>query len=365
MNKVPALPDNFIGRTALLFLALFLSSVFIAYPGWAQDKPPLSRFKDCDSCPEMVVLPAGEYVMGATGHEEKDIFIGHVPAEHPAHKVSIGYRFAIGRFEVTTGEFDAYVRELGVKVGGTCGIRLMEKGPLARKFTGTRHPDDGKDNMGPFHVFITDGSYAQPGLPVSSRQPAVCVSRLEIIAYLDWLGTRTGRAYRLPSEAEWEYAARAGTATIGFWGDNFAHACKYANFGDRKSGYQAGMAAPCAESVSPDWTAEVGSYAPNPWGLYDMAGNVQELIADCWHDSYAGAPSDGSVWSEPDCSLFVARGGDYELLHISMRASERLFYGYVPEESVVEGNGAGENGRSNVMGFRVAVSLDDNAWDRK
>jgi len=318
----------------------------------------LSTFRDCDDCPEMVVLPAGSFMMGATPQERKDMFIGFVPAEHPSHQVTISQRFALGRFEVTTREFDVFVQESATLVGGTCGIRLIESGPLAQKFEGKVHPDNGKDNMGPFHVFITNGSYAQPGLPVTADQPAVCVSRLEIDAYLTWLSAKTGRQYRLPSEAEWENAARAGTSTIGFWGDNWRNVCRFANFGDRNSGYQAGMAAPCGEDIRPDWTADVGSYQPNPWGLHDMAGNVQELTADCWHPNYEGAPSDGSARSKPDCTLFVARGGDYELLHISMRASERLFYGYVPEQSAVEGPDAGDSGRSNVLGFRVAVTVD-------
>jgi len=337
---------------------ILLAILAICGSASAQAPEPLSSFKDCDTCPEMVVMPTGSFVMGATEQEQKDMFIGHVPAEHPPHEVTISTPFAIGRFEVTTEEFDAFVRETGAEVGGTCGIRLMEKGPLARKFTGTRHPDDGKNVMGPFFTFVSDGSYAQPGLPITPRQPAVCVSRLEINEYLDWLSEKTGRRYRLPSEAEWEYAARAGTDTIGFWGDDWKQVCDYANFADRSSGYQAGLAAPCAESIKPDWTAEVGSYQANPWGLHDMAGNVQELVADCWHPSYEGAPTDGSAWIEPDCSLFVARGGDYELLHVSMRASERLFYGYVPEVSVVEGPTAGDNGRSNVVGFRVALTLE-------
>lgn len=346
-------------RSSLVLACLVALSLPLTSPASAQDDlADLSVFQDCDTCPEMVVLPSGAFVMGATAEEQKDMFVGVVPAEHPPHEVTIGYRFALGRFEVTTAEFDAYVRETGADVGGTCGIRLIEQGPLARKLEGEVHPDNGEDEMGPYHVFITDGSYAQPGLPVTNRQPAVCVSRLEILGYLDWLSARTGRDYRLPSEAEWEYAARAGTTTTGFWGDDWEDACRYANFGDRRSGYQAGMVAPCAEDISPDWTAEVGSYEPNPWGLYDMAGNVQELTADCWHPSYDGAPADGSARLEPDCTLFVTRGGDYELLYISMRASERLFYGYVPEESAVEGPTAGDDGRSNVLGFRVAVTLD-------
>lgn len=346
---VKLVPARTIVATALA--VVFLSS------GMAVSNEPLSTFKDCDECPKMVILPQGKFIMGATKKEQKHMFIGHVAAEHPAHQVTISYTFAIGRYEITTDEFAAFAKESKMKIGGTCGIRLMEKGPLARKFKGTRHPDSGKVQTGPFYTYITDGSFAQPGLPISGRQPAVCVSRREISGYLDWLNAKTGRNYRLPSEAEWEYAARAGTKTIGFWGNSLSKACAYANFGDKKSGYQAGMIAPCAESISPSWSAEVGSYKPNPWGLHDMSGNVQELTADCWHDTYQGAPDDGSVWAKPDCSLYVARGGDYELMHISMRASERLFYGYVEGESAIEGKDAGNNGRSNVMGFRIAVSL--------
>jgi len=342
-------------RTAVGAASLVAAALVCATGAVAAE--PLSTFKDCEACPEMVVMPQGSFTMGATAAEQKDMFIGFVPAEHPPHDVAISYPLAIGRFEVTTEEFDAYVQETGTTVGGTCGIRLIESGPEALKYAGTRHPDDPQE-MGPYHVFITDGSYAGPGLPITGRQPAVCVSRLEIAGYLDWLSAKTGRAYRLPSEAEWEYAARAGTTTVGFWGDDFGKACAYANFGDKKSGYQAGVVAPCAEAISPDWTAEAGSYQPNPWGLHDMAGNVQELTADCWHDTYDGAPADGSAWLEPDCTLYVARGGDYELLHISMRASERLFYGYVPEESAIDGPTAGDDGRSNALGFRVAVTLE-------
>lgn len=325
------------------------------------DQSPLPTFRDCAECPEMAIVPKGSFMMGATDQEEQHMFIDHVAAEHPRHEVTIDYSFAIGRFEVTTEQFDAYVKETGSEVGGICSIRLIEKGPNALTFTGTRHPEAEKYEVSPFHAIITDGSYAQPGLPITGQQPAVCVSRLEILGYLDWLSQKTGRTYRLPSEAEWEYAARAGTDTVAFWGDSLDEACLYANFADRTSGYQAGIAAPCAESIRPEWTAPVGSYKPNPWGLHDMAGNVQELVEDCRYETYEGAPGDGSAWTEPDCSLFVARGGDYELMHVSMRASERLFWGYVPEVRTPYGADEGDHGRSNVGGFRVAADLDESA----
>ena len=321
-------------------------------------------FRDCEQCPEMVEIPQGSFQMGATDAEQEHPFIGFVPEEHPRHEVTIAYPFAIGRYEVTVAEFDAYVRETGAEVGGICGVRLIESGPLAQKFTGTRHPRSSSEVYGPYFVYITDGSYAQPGLPVTPRQPAVCVSRNEVQGYLNWLGEKTGRAYRLPTEAEWEYAARAGTQTVAFWGDDLSHACGYANFADEASGYQAGSAAPCAEAVRPDWTAEVGSYRPNAWGLYDMAGNVQEMVRDCWTPGYETTPTDGSPATERDCQLFITRGGDYEHLHVSMRASERLFFGYDPQLDMVQGPDEALDVRSNVVGFRVALSLGSAAWDQ-
>lgn len=312
----------------------------------------------------MVVLPQGRFLMGQTPADEK--LVGVVSGERPRHEVTIGYSFAIGRFEVTTEEFSRYVEETEAQVGGTCMIRLMEEGELALKFTGMKHPDSDSVFDHPYAVYITDGSHLQPGLPVEPKQPAVCISRDEITGYLDWLSGKTDRSYRLPTEAEWEYAVRAGTETVAFWGDDLGEACRYANFGDRASGYQASMMAPCAEEIEPAWTAAAGSYEPNPWGLHDMAGNVQEVLEDCWHQDYAGAPADGSPWREDGCQLFIARGGDYELTHFNMRAAERLFMGYVPEDKasrVIEGETAGHTARSNVLGFRVAVSLDPSAWD--
>ena len=326
---------------------------------------PLAEFSDCAECPVMVALPAGRFQMGATPKERTGMFAAFAQAALPQHEVVIDYSFAIGKFEVTVGQFDHFVQETGASVGGVCGIRLAEQGPLARKVEGTVHPDHDPSRTGPFYVEITDGSYTQPGLPVTEDQPAVCVSRNEIKAYLAWLSDKTERAYRLPTEAEWDYAARAGTQTVAFFGDDLADACDYANFGDRASGYQAGMAAPCAEAIQPLWTANVGSYEPNAWGLHDMAGNVQEALEDCWFDTHDGAPGNGSPRMRDDCQLFIARGGDYQLMHVSMTASERLFFGYVPESAGVQGADAAFNGRSNLMGFRVAISLDDQAWDRQ
>jgi formylglycine-generating enzyme required for sulfatase activity len=321
-------------------------------------------FRDCEHCPEMVPVPPGTFMMGVSPKEAKQL--KYVQGAEPQHKVTIGYPFAIGRFEVTVEEFDAYVNETGAKVGGKCGIRVMESGPRAFKYSGTLVPGGDKTESAPYAIYIGDGSYAQPGLPITGRQPAVCVSRNEIKGYLAWLSEKSGKHYRLPTEAEWEYAYRAGTSTMNFWGNDFSKTCEYANFADRKSGYQAAPAASCAEKIHPDWTAEVGSYKPNPWGLYDMPGNAQETVEDCLHENYVGAPADGSPWTKPDCVVFVARGGDYELTQFSMRASERLLFGYV--ENADDGMWTRQEGsdeRFNIMGFRVAVSLDGTSWDKE
>jgi formylglycine-generating enzyme required for sulfatase activity len=332
-------------------------------PAATSDAGAGSPFRDCEHCPEMVPLPPGSFMMGVSQKEKRQL--KYVDWGLPQHQVSIGYPFAIGRFEITVDEFDAYVKETGAQVGGKCGIRTIESGPNKFKYTGTPVPGGDKTESAPYVIYIGDGSYAQPGLPVTGRQPAVCVSRNEMKDYLDWLSMKTNKHYRLLTEAEWEYAYRAGTDTFNYWGNDFKKTCDYANFADRKSGYQAGMAASCSEKIHPDWTAEVGSYKPNPWGLYDMGGNAQEAVEDCFHKSYDGAPADGSPWTEPDCILFAARSGDYELTQFSMRAAERLIFGYS------EGNDdgmwtrdEGSDERFNAMGFRVAVSLDDKSWDK-
>ena len=139
-------------------------------------------FRDCEHCPEMMPLPPGSFTMGA-GREERQR-LKYVQWAGPQHKVTIGYPFAIGRFEITVEEFDAFVKETGAKVGGKCGIRVMESGSNKFKYNGTPVPGGDKTPSAPYVIYIGDGSYAQPGLPVTGRQPAVCVSRNERKAYL-------------------------------------------------------------------------------------------------------------------------------------------------------------------------------------
>ena len=211
-------------------------------------------FRDCPNCPEMVVLPSGSFLMGAP---PSDAFADG--DERPYHPVTIAEPFAVGRYEVTFAEWDACVAE-----GGCNGYK----------------PKDKKWGRG--------------------HRPVINVSWNDAQDYLYWLSRKTGKSYRLLSEAEWEYAVRAGTTTAYYWGNSGDAICAYANVGE--------SAFDCdAEEMS----MPVGSFRPNPFGLYDMIGNVQEWTADCWNDTYDGAPADGRAWQQGDCSLRVTRGRSF------------------------------------------------------
>ena len=214
-------------------------------------RSPGSRFRDCRVCPEMVVLPAGTFTMGSPESEA-----GRNRNEGPAHAVTIKRPFAIGVYEVTFGEWDACV-----EAGGCAGYR-----PKQRFF--------GRNWGSPAH-------------------PAMRVGWYDVTPYLAWLSMKTGERYRLPSEAEWEYAARGGTTTPYYTGHAVTR--KEANYGR----YFVGRPVP------------VGSYAPNPFGLHEMLGNVAEWCEDCWNANYVGAPADGSAWLTGDCERRVLRGGHW------------------------------------------------------
>ncbi len=241
-----------------------------------------SVFRDFNApwCPQMVALPAGEFLMGSPEDEE-----GRQDNEGPQHRVTIGYRLAIGRYPVTFEEYDYF-----------CDATKRE-----------RPKDEGWGR---------------------GRRPVINVSWRDWPAYLAWLAEATGRFYRLPSEAEWEYACRAGTTTRYAFGDEIT--AKDANFGMyvRK-------------------TTEVGSYPANAWGLHDMHGNVWEWVEDIWHDSYQGAPADGTAWTDRRGSYLpsrVVRGGSWDANARYLRSTVRI----------QSGPSRGING----LGFRVARRLN-------
>lgn len=257
----------------------------VAQPPAPSSAPaPGTTFRDCSQCPEMVVVPAGKFMMGwADGDDD----------EKPVHEVVIAKPFAIGKFEVTFDEYDACF------VDGGC-----RKHPL---------PSDAGWGRG--------------------RRPVIAAPWSWFAGYLEWLSQKTGKHYRLLTEAEWEYAARAGTTTKYAFGDAITH--DQANFSDGKHGQGR--------------TVEVGSYPPNAWGLHDMHGNVWELVEDCYEASYdfngKKAPADGSAHVYFGCPTRVARGGSWDYEADDLRSSLR--YAVKPDIGLDE------------IGFRVARSLDD------
>jgi formylglycine-generating enzyme required for sulfatase activity len=245
-------------------------------------------FRDCSDCPEMVVMPTGELTMGpAAGEEERE----GVPMRlrgraEPQHRVVINYPFAVGRYEVTVGEFSRFVTATGRRMDG-CWLNVNGEWKL-----------------------LEDRNWRLPGYGQTERDPVVCVSWEDARAYVDWLSGVLRQGYRLLSEAEWEYVARAGTATARPWGDaigkNFTNC---AGCGSRWDGQR---------------PAAVGSFPVNRFGLYDVLGNVAEWVEDCWTDTYAGAPADGSARPKAGaCEFRVFRGGSWIDPARKSRAAQR------------------------------------------
>ena len=264
----------------------------------------------------MVVVPAGSYRMGSPSYEQ-----GRQEDEGPVHEVTIAAPFAIGVYEVTVAQFRRFVDETGYSAGSSCWT----------------YEDDQLDDR-------ADRGWRNPGFGQSGRHPVTCVSWNNAQAYAAWLSQETGEEYRLPSESEWEYAARAGTLKARPWGEGESGQCRHANGADasakdRYSSWSGSVA--CRDGHV--HTAPAGSFASNGWGLHDMLGNVWEWTADCWNDSYAGAPSDGSVWEYGNCAERVLRGGSWSNGPSGLRAALRF-------------RGAA-GGRGSNVGFRVARTL--------
>lgn len=239
--------------------------------------------------PEMVVVPAGSFQMGCvSGRDCRD-------DEQPVHEVKIAQPFAVGKYEVTFAEWDACVAS-----GGCRGYRPGDRG-WGR-----------------------------------GRRPVTNVTWDDARAYVQWLSSQTGQGYRLLSEAEWEYVARAGTKTKYWWGDEIGQ--------NRATCYE------CGSQWDPGFldtgqSAPVGSFTANGWGLYDVHGNVEEWVQDCWNENYTGAPNDGRAWESGDCSERVLRGGAWTDAPRQLRSAHRS--SLIADRHFVVG-----------LGFRIARSLE-------
>jgi formylglycine-generating enzyme required for sulfatase activity/DNA-binding winged helix-turn-helix (wHTH) protein len=275
-------------------------------------------FRDCEDCPDMVALPAGEFLMGSPRAER-----GRQDVEGFPRRVVIPKRIAIGKFEVTVDQFSAFVAETGIAAGNLCNVIVaFDRATLI---------------WGP-----PEASFRQPGFDVVGSHPVVCVSWHEAQAYVAWLGRRTGKPYRLPTEVEWEYAARAGTRTRYSFGDDETELCVYARFADLGSRF--GWHDACRSATVTYGPLPVGSLKPNPWGIFDMHGNAWEWVEDCWSPNALEIPTDGSALSRPgNCEMGVVRGGSWAAASSRVRSAMRA---PVPTTTHHYNNG-----------FRVALSL--------
>ncbi len=268
--------------------------------GADRDRAAGTVFRDCAGCPAMVVVPNGSFTMGASVHEA-----GSYPNERPLHQVTFAERFAVGVYEVTRREFRGFVEASGHEPERGCWIEE----PTTRGWRlSMRH------------------GWRNVGFDQTDQHPVSCVSWDDAQGYVRWLSGKSGAEYRLLTESEWEYVARAGTSTARFWenGDAVSERdqCRYANGADMSTVF--GWRADCSDRYT--YTAPAGSYEGNAFGLYDVLGNVWEWTEDCWRPSYVGGQTDGSAWEVPGCERRVLRGGSRYVGPAGLRSAHRFKY---------------------------------------
>lgn len=261
--------------------------------------------------PNMLLMSGGTMTMGCTKGWD-DVVGGCRNSEFPSHRVSLK-PFEFAQHEVTVGQFEAFVNATNYLTDA----EVENRGCVY------------KDTSQPAQPFLMNPEYTwrNPGFEQDESHPVVCVSWHDAQAYIEWLNKETKRQYRLPSEAEWEFAARGGKSTVYFWGAGESLHL-WANHGNDKDGWQ--------------YTASVGSFPANKYSVQDTAGNVWEWVQDCWHENYLGAPSDGSSW-EQKCSgsnVRTRRGGGWDAGGPGIRSAIR--------------SPGPEHDRSNLYGFRIA-----------
>ena len=314
------------------FLALVLAfAATLSWPSTADSaeiatRPAGEIWRDCPECPEMVTIPSGRFEMGSSNEEAEREGVNDRFAlrERPIHTVTIAQPFALGRYPVTKREFADFVADIDFEIALGC----MVISGSGLKWDATK-------------------SWRDPGFDQTDRDPVVCIDWTTANFYVAWLKLKTRAAYRLPSESEWEYAARAGTVTTRPWDDAVATVCEFGNVNDQTS-VDANRFWWTSHACEDGWasTAPVGTYRPNAFGLFDMLGNVWEWLEDCWHRGYEGAPGDGSAWiANSECRRRVIRGASWIDGPEAVRSASRLRY--APDY------------RDSYTGFRVARAIDE------
>lgn len=266
--------------------------------------------RDCEHCPEMVVIPAGTALLGASAEDK----FGNAD-ELPERTFVIRQPFAVSRYEVTRDQYEAFVRATNRPVGGDCLTDRRKRGDWQ---------------------YDTATTFRDPGFVQPGDHPVACVNWDEAQAYIAWLNTQTGDAYRLLTEVEWEYVARSGWTQnmIYPWGNNPAKGCPFANVFDRTtlqtyagvdtSGYKVFDPMDCADG----WlnTSPVGSLQPNAFGVYDMIGNVAEWVEDCYSATRDRLSESGAPPAESSCARRMVKGGSWGTLAHNVRIAERIPY---------------------------------------
>ncbi|MEQ8734337.1 MAG: formylglycine-generating enzyme family protein [Rhodospirillaceae bacterium] len=304
-------------------LAVFLLSLS------AQAQDAGAVLQDCEDCPRVVVIPAGQFEMGTpVGAYEVNVESG----EGPPITITVPQAYAIGETEVTIGQFEAFVKATGYEAGKGCQVIGDGGGSI----------DD------------PEASWRKPVQPIRAKDthPVSCIDYAASVAYADWLSQMTGQVYRLPTEAEWEYAARAGSTAPRPWGANnsfegvsISLTCEHANAYDVESQKHYTFAWPYAR-CSDGYTdvSPVASFEKSAYGLYDMMGNLWERVQDCYTASYWGRPRDSSAWVwDGGCERRVVRGGGWYSRPTNVRPARRA--------------SGSVDGRGNDLGFRVVREL--------
>lgn len=280
---------------------------------------PRTTFRDCEGCPIMVVVAPGTFEMGSPADEK-----GHRPSEAPQTGITFKKPLAIGQFEITVYQFGEFLRDTGYTMRKTCSV-LPE----------TAASEDGVRKQGGV-------SWENPGFDQSGTQPVVCVTWNDAQAYIKWLSVKTGFAYRLLSEAEWEYAARAGSKGAYHSGDSVQDICSFANVADSSAPFP-WKTQLCRDYVAAQ-TSEAGRFGANSFRVHDMMGNASEWVADCWSPTHEAASTTGEAREPAECSKRTIRGGSW---------TDRLAL----QRAAVRRGAPGEDHAENRLGFRVARPL--------